>query len=112
MIQIWGTRKCRETQKAQRFFKERRIPFQFIDLAVKGPSAGEIEALRRALGRVPIDRDGKEYAKRVPDGVHAEPAKVLQEYPLTAQTPIVRNGKQATVGYLPEVWKRWQEEQA
>ena len=65
IIQIFGTKKCKDTQKAIRFFKERRIEIQFIDLNVKGLSQGELNSVKNSI---PLDtlinRDGKEYEKR------------------------------------------------
>ena len=49
-IQIFGTKKSFDTKKAQRWFKERRIKFQFIDLKEKGMSRGELESVARAAG--------------------------------------------------------------
>lgn len=110
MIQIWGTKKCRDTQKAIRFYKERRIPFQFIDLTEKGPSRGELQSIVRALGHIPLQRDGKEFAKYVQPGVSFVPEKLVEEHPTVLVTPLVRNGKKATAGHAPEVWKKWLEE--
>lgn len=109
MIQIWGTKKCRDTQKAIRFFKERRIEHQYIDLRQKGLSPGELKSVVRALGHVPLNRESKEFAKRATPGVSFNPEKLLLEYPLVTETPIVREGQKATVGYQPEVWRSWLE---
>ena len=49
-IQIFGTTKCFDTKKAQRYFKERGIKFQMIDLKEKGMSRGEFDNVARALG--------------------------------------------------------------
>lgn len=111
-IQIFGLRKCAETRKAQRFFKERRIRFQFVDLADKGLSKGE---LRSVATSVPLDQLLNRSSKRFVDRglVHASLDSgrieaVLLEEPLLFNTPVVRNGKQATVGYCPQVWKSWE----
>lgn len=110
MIQIWGTKKCRDTQKAIRFFKERRVPVQFIDLNIKGMSAGEIRSVYRALGSYPIDREGKNFQKVVRPGVNFDPERLLEEHPEVLLTPVVRNAKQATVGHQPNIWQIWVEE--
>ena len=79
-IQISGTKKCFDTKKAQRYFKERNIKFQFIDLKEKGMSRGELRNIMQAVGSAEA---------------------VLNE------NPIVRNGKLATAGYQPDEWRCW-----
>lgn len=108
-IQIFGTKKCQDTRKAERYFKERKIAYQFIDLTVRGLSKGELEKVKGALGIDNlIDKEGKEYAKRnLKYMVHSQ-TEMLLTYPLLFKTPIVRNGAKATVGYSPEVWKTWE----
>ena len=51
-IQIFGTKKSFDTKKAQRYFKERRVKFQFVDLKEKGLSKGELESVTRAAGGI------------------------------------------------------------
>ncbi len=110
MIQIWGDKKCRDTQKAVRFFKERRIPVQYIELREKGPSKRAWESLIRGIGHCPIDRDGRVFREAVPQGTSFDALTLLQEHPTVAVTPLVRDGNRATCGYRPEVWKIWQKE--
>ena len=115
-VQIFGVRRCADTRKAERWFKERRIPLQVVDLAEKGLSAGELrsvaarvggfEALADTAGRRWTER-GHRYASRRP----AELERLLLDDPLLLRTPIVRHGGQrATVGYAPEVWESWQDD--
>jgi arsenate reductase len=111
-LQIFGTRKCPDTRKAQRFFHERRIPFHMIDLAEKGPSPGELRKIAAAVGGVEalIDREGRRYVDKglkyaAPTGPRVE--EKLLEDPLLMRTPVVRAGDRATVGFVPEVWKGW-----
>jgi arsenate reductase-like glutaredoxin family protein len=111
-IQIFGTSKCADTRKAQRFFKERGIRFQFVDLTEKGLSKGE---LRSVAARVPLeqllDRSGARFAAKGLAHAWLDAGKIenlLLEDPLLLRTPVVRNGKEATVGHCPEVWKAWQ----
>ena len=111
-LQVFGTKKCAETRKAERWFKERRINFQLIDLAQKGPSPGELKKIANAVGGVDklIDREGKRYLEKglkyaAPTGPRIEQA--LLDDPLLLRTPIVRAGDRATVGFVPEVWERW-----
>lgn len=111
-IQIFGVQKCFDTKKAQRYFKERGIKFQFVDLKVKGLSRGELDSVIKAVGG--FDKVFNENSKekdavlvKYLSEMSAKIEKVL-ENPLLLKTPIVRNGKNATVGYCPEVWKNWE----
>ena len=107
-IQIIGTKKCKETQKAERFFKERRIPYHFRDLAEKGISKGELENIKQAIAiEELIDKDGKQFKKRGFEYMRYDIETELLEDSLLLKTPIVRNGKLATVSYAPEVWQDW-----
>ena len=107
-IQIFGTGKCFDTKKAERWFKERRIKFQRVDLNRQGMSLGELNSVRQAVGlEAMVD-------PKHPDAVllsylASEQAKVekLFEDPSLLRTPIVRSGRQATVGYCPEIWAGW-----
>ena len=108
-IQIFGKSKCFDTKKAERYFKERRIKFQSVDLLRYGISPREFDSVRRAVGlENMIDDKAKgveliRYLARDEDKVE----KLLED-PSLLKTPIVRNGKAATVGYCPEVWKNWE----
>lgn len=111
-IQVFGTKKSFDTKKAQRYFKERRVKFQFIDLAEKGMSKGELESVRRAVGGIDalVDPKAKDQdtvallACLAPDQKFD---KLLENQQVLSE-PVVRNGKQATVGYAPDVWKTWE----
>lgn len=111
-VQIFGVKKCADTRKAERFFKERGIRVQFVDLAEKGLSKGE---LRSVAVKVPldqlIDRSSPHFTTKGLTHAWLDANKIeslLLDDPLLLRTPIVRNGKEATVGYCPEVWKTWQ----
>lgn len=109
-IQIFGTQKCQDTRKAERYFKERAIKYQFVNLTEKGLSKGELNSVKAAVGGLDklIDTEGKEYQKRnLKYLVHNVEEELLSD-PLLFKTPIVRNGSKATVGYRPEVWKEWE----
>ena len=111
-IQIYGKNKCFDTKKAQRWFKERGIRFQSVDLARYGMSAGEMQNVLRAVGGVDalIDWDAKSPEidlMRYMGDSRAKEDKVFDN-PKLLKTPVVRNGKQATVGYCPEIWETWQ----
>lgn len=111
-IQIFGSSKSFDTKKAERYFKERRIKFQSIDLHRYGMSNGEFESVLRAVGGVDhmIDWDSKDPQidlMRYMDDPVAKEDKIFNE-PKLIRSPIVRNGKKATVGYCPEIWKTWE----
>jgi len=107
-IQIIGTKKCKETRKAERFFKERRTPYQFRDLTEKEISKGELENIKQTIPIDElIDKEGKQFKKQGFDYMVYDIETELLEDSLLLKTPIVRNGKLATVGYSPEIWKEW-----
>jgi arsenate reductase (glutaredoxin) len=110
-IQIFGTTKCFDTKKAERYFKERRIKYQFIDLNQKALSKRELESVRTAVGlKNLIDEKSKEYIRLNIGQIRSDEMKeeLLLNNPKLYKTPIVRNGKLATVGYTPEVWGTWE----
>ena len=111
-IQIFGTKKCNDTKKAERFFKERGIKYQFIDMKEKGMSKGELTAVANANGGIDamINPDAKDKDALALIKYIAEEDKLekLLETQQVIKTPVVRNGKQSTLGYQPEVWKRWE----
>ena len=110
-IQIFGTKKCNDTKKAERFFKERGIKYQFIDMKEKGMSKGEFTSVAQVNGGLENmvnwngkDKDTLALIKYIAD--EDKLTKVL-ENPQVIKTPVVRNGKQSTLGYQPDVWKSW-----
>lgn len=111
-IQIFGLNKCFDTKKAQRYFKERNIKFQFIDLKQKSMSKGEIQSVKSAVGSLDalINQKSPSLDKSFINYLRSEDEKIekLMEYGDLFVTPIVRNGKQATVGYCPDIWKTWE----
>ena len=109
-IQIFGARKSFDTKKAERWFKERRIKYQYIDLDSKGLSPGEYRSVRAAVGYdALVDRDSPDYRELGLDYLLPQAAEEkLLENPWLFRVPIVRNGRQATVGYCPDVWKTWE----
>lgn len=111
-IQIFGTKKSFDTKKAQRYFKERRIAFQFIDLKEKGMSKGELQSVANAVGGLeklinPDAKDGDTVALLQYLATDQKFEKVLENQQVLRE-PVVRNGKKATVGYEPDVWKNWE----
>ena len=111
-IQIFGKSKCFDTKKAERYFKERRIKYQYVDLLRYGLSGKEFDAVLRGVGGIDnlIDWDSKSQEitlMRYMDDKNAKEDKVFDD-PSLMRTPIVRNGKFVTVGYCPEVWAGWE----
>jgi arsenate reductase (glutaredoxin) len=116
-LQIFGTKKCADSRRAERFFKERRVTFHFIDVAQKGPSPGELRKIAQAVGGIEklLDRDGKRYLDRglkyaAPTGPRIEQA--LVDDPLLLRTPLVRAGNRATVGFDEKLWAAWLADEA
>lgn len=108
-IQIFGKSKCFDTKKAERWFKERRIKFQDVDVKKYGMSLGELNSVKNAVGLGNmIDPDHPDAT--LLSYLASDQAKVekLFDDPTLLRTPIVRNGKQATVGYCPDIWASWQ----
>jgi arsenate reductase-like glutaredoxin family protein len=111
-IQIFGTKKSSDTRKAERFFKERGIKFQSVDLKEKGLSKGEFSAVMQAVGGLDamIDQDcrDKDLLALIRYTTESDRALKVLENQSVLRQPIVRNGRQATVGYAPDIWKTWQ----
>ena len=111
-IQIFGKSKCFDTKKAERWFKERRIKYQFIDLMKYGMSGKEFDSVLRAVGGIDnlIDWENKSQEitnMRYMSDKTAKEDKVFDD-PGLMKTPVVRNGKAATVGFCPEIWQTWE----
>jgi len=113
-LQIFGSTSCFETKKAQRFFKERNISFQFVDLKLYSLSPKEFESVYRNFHNIDemMDKKSPLYKKLFIEhlGYEEEKKAKLQENPLLFVLPIVRNAQKATIGYQPEVWLKWIEE--
>ena len=108
-IQIFGKSKCFDSRKAERYFKERRIRYQYIDIIRYGMSRGELKSVVSAVGldelADPKDQDYPLFQNLAYDDAKLEK---LYEIPELIRTPIVRNGKKATIGYCPDIWKTWE----
>lgn len=109
---MFGKAKCQDTRKAERYFKERGISFHLVDVTKKGMSPGELRNVATKVGGMEflLDKLGKRYVEQghkhaLWSGPGLE--NLLVEDPLLLKTPVVRNGAQATVGYVPEVWALW-----
>lgn len=107
-VQIFGTKKCKDTGKAVRFFKERGVNIHQVDLAEKGMSKGELASVARSVPiEELIDKNGKEYEKMNLKFIKHDIEKVLLGNPLLIKTPVVRNGNKATCGFQENIWKEW-----
>lgn len=111
-IQIFGTKKSFDTKKAERYFKERGIKYQYIDMKEKGMSRGEFNSVKQAVGGADAliddncrDKELVTLLKYLSDEDKEE--KIYEEQHVI-RTPIVRNGKCAVIGYCPDVWKEWE----
>ena len=111
-IQIFGKNKCFDTKKAERYFKERRVKYQYVDLLRYGLSGKEFDVVLRGVGGIDqlIDWENKSQEitnMRYMDDPRCKEDKVFDD-PRLMRTPIVRNGKQVTVGYCPDIWATWE----
>ena len=113
-IQIFGTKKRSDTRKAERWFKERRIRAQVIDLLDKGISRGELRSAAQACGGLEalLDENArdKDALALVKYTAAAQREEAVLEHPQVLRQPIVRNGKKAAAGYCPEVYEAWMKE--
>ena len=114
-IQIFGTKKSSDTRKAERWFKERRIKAQYIDLLDKGISRGELRSVAQACGGLDALLDGdardRDALALVKYTAAAQKEDALLDHPQVLRQPIVRNGKRAAVGYCPQVYEGWAKEE-
>lgn len=110
-VQVFGTKKCKETQKALRFFKERRVKVHFVDLRERAASAGELKRFEQKFGAdALIDREGKRYRDRGLHVAHVTGARIvpmLVDDPELLVTPLVRYGSRLTIGLAEPEWRSW-----
>ncbi|MDU5106371.1 MULTISPECIES: arsenate reductase family protein [unclassified Clostridium] len=110
-IQIFGRKKCFDTKKAERYFKERNIKFQYIDIDLKGLSKGELNSVKKNISiNDLINTKSKEYKSLNLDKIRSSEMKeeILLNNPKLFNSPIVRNGNLSTLGYKKEVWDNWE----
>lgn len=108
LIQIFGTKKCSNTQKAERFFKERNQRYQFIDLKIKNISKGELQRVSKSISIDSlIDREGKAFQNSNYKYMSFDPTELILEHPEFLKTPIVCLDKVSTSGYTPEIWTKY-----
>ena len=107
-IQIIGTKKCSDTKKAMRYFKERAVNFHFLDLSEKPLSKGELTKITAKIGKDNIiDKDSKEYKNKGLAWMDFDPVEEVLENNLLLKTPVVRNGNEVTSGYDQKTWSFW-----
>lgn len=111
-IQVFGTKKCNDTKKAERYFKERGIKYQFIDMKEKGMSKGEFTSVAQVNGGLEAminpDCKDKDLLALIKYIAEEDKLQKILDNPQVIKTPVVRNGRQSTIGYCPEVWKKWE----
>jgi arsenate reductase len=110
-VQIFGTKGCADTRKAQRFFSERRVKVHFVDLKERAASQGELKRFSQKFGAdALVDRESKRFQAlglRQASYGEARWLQILEEEPLLLRTPLVRSGKHVSIGLDEEAWKRW-----
>ena len=112
-IQIFGRKKCFNTKKEERFFKERKIKYQFIDINEKPMSKGEMNNILRCIEiNDLINTKSKDYSKLNFNNIRSKDikAELLLKNQSVMNTPIVRNGNEAMVGSREDLWKKWIDE--
>ena len=111
-IQIFGTKKCNDTKKAERYFKERGIKYQFVDMKEKGMSKGEFISVAEKNGGIDnmlnSNAKDKDPLARIQYAADEDKLMTVLENQQIIKTPVVRNGKQSTLGYEPGIWKEWE----
>jgi arsenate reductase-like glutaredoxin family protein len=110
-VQIFGTKKCKDTQKALRFFKERRVKGHFVDLNERAAAAGELKRFEQKFGaEALLDREAKRFRERGLHAAHLPESRIpplLVEEPLLLKTPLVRAGNKLSIGLAEAEWKQW-----
>lgn len=110
-VQIFGTKGCAETRKAERFFKERRIKIHFVDLKQRAASSGELKRFAQKFGaEALLDREGKRFRDRGLHVSHLPESRVLpllEDDPLLLRTPLIRSGNEIAIGWDEARWRQW-----
>ncbi len=107
-LQIFGFKNCKNTKKAEMFFKERRVSYQLINMAEKPMSRGELNSVLASVKAEDlIDREGKTFQSKGLKYMIFDPVEKLLADPSLFKTPVVRDQKRATAGFQPDIWKQW-----
>lgn len=108
IIQIFGKKNCNNTKKAERFFKERNVKYQFIDLSKYPISRGELKVITARFSLEDLlDIEGSEYKRRNLQYYVYDTEELLNENPILYKTPICRYNNYVTLGNEPDIWKEW-----
>ena len=106
IIQIFGKKSCNVTKKAERFFKERSIKFQFINIIEKVPSNKELQVITSTYPLEELlDVDKKKKKKRNLKYMVYDTEELLLENPILFKTSIIRKGSKVVLGEDMEAWK-------
>lgn len=107
IVQVFGISSCQTTRKAQRFFKERRVEFQFRDLALKGLAPRELDDLlkHQDLDDL-VDKESRAYTERGLAYLVSDLRTEILDNPLILKRPLIRSGAGWSVGDRPEDWKK------
>ena len=110
-VQIFGIKNDADTRKALRFFKERRIQVHFVDFKTRSASKGELKRFAQKLGiDALVDRDSKRFASLGLQAAYYGEERwleILSDEPLCLRMPLVRCGKDVSVGHAEDMWKEW-----
>jgi arsenate reductase (glutaredoxin) len=110
-VQIFGTAKCADTRKAQRFWKERRAKIHFVDLRQRAASPGELRRFQQRFGvEALLDREARQFRDRGLHVAHLSDERIfdlLVDDPALLRTPLVRSGNRISIGLAEDEWKRW-----
>ncbi len=110
-VQVFGRRDSRDTQKALRFFRERRVPVHFVDVAVRPPAPGELRRFAQRLGVTAlVDVDGRRYRDLGLGYMRLGEDDLLERLladPSLLRLPLVRYGNAFTAGAAEEAWRDW-----
>jgi len=106
-MQIYGTRKCSITKKAERFFRERGIKYHFVDLGEHRLSKGELDNIRRGISKTEslINTESPAFRKRGLEYMDYNESEEILADPLLLQTPVVRENTKVIVGAKEVEWK-------
>ncbi|MEF9895176.1 MAG: ArsC family transcriptional regulator [Clostridia bacterium] len=112
-IMLYAYKRDFEVQKAERWFKERGIKVQAVDMKKHAPGLKELKLFAKEAGlKNIIDKESRAYLESTLRFLNGEQAILegLAATPALIKGPIVRNGAHATAGFQPEVWEAWQAE--
>jgi arsenate reductase (glutaredoxin) len=108
-VQIFGVKNSQATRAAERFFKERRVPIQFVDLKQKPMAPGEIRRFIDRFGLAGLlDQEAKAYVDSGLKYLKLSDSELLariEREPTLLRLPLVRSGNRVSIGHDEESWK-------